>query len=263
MSSVKAQVTAQEIVGEHVELSHKPTSKEELVTAYEDHCDRVAELILAHVWTQQREKLGFEVEMHRWAFAHGSQRLRMGIEDGYRMVPVYLTERIEREVPGSYAYARENRDGVSWQPRTGPTEVALTWRRAIQAKLDEHRSAGMRAVRAEIVWMKVPPLEMCDDDRAWARDYDGDPYERLEIPFEAIAVPNWLGRYTLLAGVISEEFTVPDYLLLSHVLDPSHYGVEGLPKPPRGGATIPDCHIPTDTGDLVRSRARLDDDIPF
>ena len=253
--NVMSTVVANEVVGEHVELDQKPRRTEELVAAYEDHVDRIAEVTLAHKWTQLRERLGFEVEMRRWAFELGSERLRMGIEDGYRMVPVYLTERIEQEAPDFYAYLPQNRDGVTWQPRTGPTRAALTWRRAIQAALDEHCPPGMASAQAEIVWMKAPPMEMCNQDTVYEERYDGEMFHR-EIPFEAIIVPKWLGRYTLIAGLISEEYTVPDYVLLKYVLHPDGYLLKGLPKPPEGGATIPDCDIPIGSG-------LADDDIPF
>jgi hypothetical protein len=262
---MRVTIVARQVVGFDVELDHKPKSKDELVGAYEDHCDRLAEVTLAYKWTTQREKLGFDVEMRRWAFESGSDRLQMGIEDGYRMIPVYLTERIAAEAPGFYAYARENRDGVSWQTRTGPTEPALRWRRVIQEALDSHCPPGMPSAKAEIVWMKTPPIEMCDDGLAWERDYDGDPVHRLEVPFEAIAVPNWLGRYTLLAGVISDEYTVPDYLQLQHVLHPDDYDVDGLPAPPARTGCLGRLQIPIDASDFRPSAGSgaADDDIPF
>jgi hypothetical protein len=258
---------AEEVVGTIVELPRKSADSGELVSAFEDLCERLAELTRAHMWTRQRQREGFDLEMRRWAFEKGSERLQMGIEDGYRMIPVYLTERIALEIPGFYAYLPKQRDGVSWQPRTGPSQAALTWRRAVQEQIDDHCPPGMTSPTAEIVWMKAPPEEMCDTSSGayWVVDPDGE-YQRRRVPFESIVVPEWLGRYTLIAGLISEAFTVPDYLLLKHVLHPDEYLLKGLPQPPEGGATIPDCDIPIDTGDFDSapiSPGVADDDIPF
>ena len=69
-------------------------------------------------------------------------------------------------------------------------------------------------------------------------------------------VPGWLGRYTLQSRLISEEFAVPDYLLLSYVLRPDEHLLKDLPQPPEGAATLQACDIPVDTGDFVFSRGR-------
>jgi len=251
------------VVGNVVEFDRKPESVAELVSGYEELCERRAEVTRAYVWTKARARAGFDVEMRRWAFEAGSERLQMGVEDGYRMIPVYLTERIASEVPGFYAYLPKDRDGVNWQPRTGPTQAALHWRRAVQAKVDEHCPPGMPPTTAEIVWMRNPPEEMCDtDDSSYWRQVGEALFDRNQVPFEAIVVPEWLGRYTLIAGVISEDFTVPDYFLLQYVLDRTEYHVDGVPEKSHG-RTLSD--VPIDTGDFepVVSPGAADDDIPF
>jgi hypothetical protein len=233
------------------------------IQAYEDYAARIAAVAFARSWSRQRGREGFDLEMRRWATEHGSDRLRMGLADGYRMVPVYLQERIGSEAPGFYAYLPKDNDDVSWQPRTGPSESALVWRRAIEAEIVEHCPPGMPAPAVEIVWMKEPPEEMLDESELY---YESSPgyMERVEVvPFEAIAVPGWLGRYTLIAGVYSEDATVAPrtYIRREFVLVPKKYELRSVPEPP-----LPESDIPIDTGDFETAPVRpgaADDDIPF
>ena len=177
----------------------------------------------------------------------------MGLQDGYRMVPVYLSERIAAEVPGFYAYLPKSNDDVSWQPRTGPSEPALRLRRAVQERVDRHCPPGMSPPTAQIVWVKEPPEEMWDEDTrhpGWGPVPD-------ERPFEAIAVPDWLGRYTLLAAVEGTERVLPVYLLAEYVLAPECYALKGLPQLPLSAQTVAEAY-----GGPV-SAGVSDDDIPF
>ncbi len=247
------------IVGRGAELSEDwAETGDETIVAYEKYAERVAAVAFARSWNRQRGKGGFDLETRRWAAAHGSERLRIGLEDGYRMVPVYLKERIGAEVPGFYAYLPKDDDDVMWQPRTGPSEAALLWRRFVQTELDEHCPPSQPAPRAEIVWMRTPPDEMVDQALLYDVDYQGYQHPVDMEPFEAIAVPGWLGRYTLLAGVYSPEFPPPAYAKPEFVLRPSDYKVASVPEPPdpKGG------DIPIDTGDFASSGA-ANDDIPF
>ena len=80
----------------------------------------------------------------------GSERLQIGIGDGYRMVPVYLEERDRAEVPRFYAHLPKKDDEHTWQPRTGPSEEALRLRRAVQERLELHAPPGGPVPDAEI-----------------------------------------------------------------------------------------------------------------
>src|ERR1035438_5485077 len=133
--------------------------------------------------------------LRRWAKEQGSDQLNIGIEDGYRMIPQYLLERINAEVPGFYAHLPRDNDDVSWQERTAPSIAALRLRRAVQERLERWCPEKMDPPDAQIVWMKSPPIgmrEKPEDEDEW---YHEDP------AFEAIIARNWLGRYTLVAAV--------------------------------------------------------------
>jgi hypothetical protein len=255
---------ALDIVGARTQLSGKLMDVGDLVAAYEQYCDRVSNLAFARHWTRQRQRDGFELEMRRWTLEHGTPRLKMGVEDGYRMIPVYLNERIAAEVPGFYAHLPKKDDAHTWQPRTGPSEEALRLRRAVQERLDLHKPSGALAAVAEIGWMKNPPLALCDERYCYVRDeWDNDTDEIKDSPFEIIAVREWLGRYSLMAAVytVADE-QPPDYLLLKYVLDPLEYGLEGMPLPPSGTsiAANPDVN---DFRPAPIASGGGDDDIPF
>lgn len=245
-----------DIVGGSLQLESKPASAEELVEAYGKHMERIANLAFARSWTRQRQREGFQLEMSRWAFEHGSERLKIGLSDGYRMIPVYLQERISAEVPGFYAHLPKKDDEHTWQPRTGPSEEALRLRRAVQERLERYAPPGGPVPTAQIGWMKNLPPAMCDERHAHEYDRWGSPEDEIKAcAFEIIGVKNWLGRYTLIAGVYTRaEDQPPDFLLLKYVLDPRDYELEDLPLPP-GGDSIAENR---------RDHSRMaDEDIPF
>lgn len=253
---------------------------EEAITRYEAYAHRIAHVAFSRAWTLQLARGSFEEEMQRWAGEHGSKRLRIGLADGYRMVPVYLNDRIAREVPGFYAHLAKPGDDIAWQPRTGPTEEALRLRRAVQERLERFRVPGSQASTTEIGWMKNPPLALLDERFAYETDENGYPEDGIkDCAFEIIGVRGWLDRYTLVAAVFTaEEDQPPDFVQLKHVLQPGDYGLEDMPFPP-GGVSIADnssrgfwprSDIPADMGDFVPAPAppgtkapTADDDIPF
>jgi hypothetical protein len=230
---------------------------ESVVAAFESYAERASNLAFARFWTGQRQKAGFEQEMVRWAAREGSERLKLGLQDGYRMTPVYLQERITAEVPGFYAHLPGKDDARLWQPRTGPSEAALKLRRAVQDRMRTANPYAGTPPEVQIGWIKDPPAAMCDLE---TRSYQHGPYDEdcglLEDPFEVIVVPDWLGRYVLLAAVwTDQEPQPPDYVLMKHVLDPAEYELGGeLPlRPP--GLTAKDARR--------TARQPADDDIPF
>jgi hypothetical protein len=248
-----------DIAGTRAQLAGKLMDLGELVSAYEQYCNRVSDLVFARHWTRQRQRDGFELEMRRWTLEHGSERLKMGVTDGYRMIPVYLNERIAAEVPGFYAHLPTHEDKHTWQPRTGPSEEALRLRRTVQERLNMHKPPGAPAAVAGIGWIKNPPPQMCDERYAYDNDEWGNPEDEIKgTPFEIIAVKEWLGRYTLMAAVYTKaDEQPPDYLLLKHVLDPRLYELEEMPLPPDGKSIAANAEFspfPPSGGD---------DDIPF
>jgi hypothetical protein len=221
---------------------------EQAVAAYAEHNERVAAIAFARFWNRHRQREGFDLEMFRWAWQHGSERLQLGLVDGYRMTPVYLQERLQMELPGFYAFQLKPGETRPWQARTGPSEAALKLRRGVQDRLDRQASGGRRPLEAQIAWMKNLPRAMID----FARDFipvrpDDDPRG-----FEVIVVAGWLDRYSLIGVVWSdvEELRPPKWLQLRFALKQLDYGLTGLPEPPdvvsqaRGGAAPPDDDIP-------------------
>jgi hypothetical protein len=232
---------------------------EEALPSFEDYARRIAHVAFSRWWRRQRERDGFDREMRRWTLEHGSERLKIGIADGYRMIPVYLDERLAADVPGFYAHLTKKDDKHTWQPRTGPSEEALRLRRAVQDRLNRHAPPGTEPPSAEIGWIKMPPLQMCDEAHAYDEDEWGHREDEIKgTPFEIIVVKEWLGRYTLMAAVYTEaDEQPPDYLLLKYVLDPHAYELEGMPSPPAGKSIAA-------VGDFQPvARGTGDDDIPF
>lgn len=238
-----------------------PLSDAQAVELWEEHCRRASELILARFWHRQRQKAGFELEMLRWIADHGTERLKLGVNDGYRMMPVYLNERIEREAPGFFAHLPKDGEPKLWQPRTGPSEEALRLRRAVQEQMNKRHFHSGPPPKVEIGWMKSPPDALFDTETRTIYDRYGDA-QLHEDPFEVIVIPDWLGRYALIAAVWTPaEEQPPDYILLKHVLRPEDYGLDDLAAPPRIGKTVADGRswAPAVGG----SSATGDDDIPF
>ena len=77
---------------------------------------------------------------------------------------------------------------------------------------------------------------MCDERHAYDLDEWGNRDDEIrECAFEIIGVKNWLGRYTLIAGVYTQaDDQPPDFLLLKYVLNPTDYELEDMPLPPGG-----------------------------
>jgi hypothetical protein len=178
-------------------VTAKPESREGLVDDYEEFARRWSRVALAARRNRERRKGDFDRQMREWADEHGSDRLNLGIEDGFRMTAVYLEERIAAEFPGFFAWSERNQK-KRWRSRVGPTETALRGRREIQQKLD----ADETGLTAEIVWVTDPPEAMRAD---WWDQYDDDDTG----PAEAIIVDGWLDRYVLIGPVSSDDTPLP------------------------------------------------------
>ena len=147
----------------------------------------------------------FKREMEQWAEQHGSERLRVGLADGYRMVGVYLQERAEHEAgSGFYAWRQEAAPRL-WVRRNDPTEDALLLRRQVQARLAAITPDDQPILEAEIVWLKQSPEQICDLP-LWEQE-----------SCEAIVIRGWLDHYTLVGVVrtdkcpalhVADQFTV-------------------------------------------------------
>ena len=175
----------------------------------------------AHDAARRAQGPDFDTEMTRWSEAHGSDRLKTGIEDGYRMNSLYLSERIAKEVPGMYAMP-VSAASTGWAIKaSSPTEAALTLRRKIAAAIERNAPAN-RDGRPEVTIMvvKKPPHQIyfadpgIDGAGVGLPSRDGWPWTRGSFsavvgadphPFEAVVVSNWLGRFHLIGAVGSGE----------------------------------------------------------
>ncbi|MTD43802.1 hypothetical protein GKE82_05640 [Conexibacter sp. W3-3-2] len=224
----------------------------DLVAAYEAWAQDWVRIARHHHAGLTAQRRSFEVEMLRWAQQHGSEQLRIGLEDGFRMTKLYLEERIEHTAPGFYAAFQAKDAEPVWKPRSAPSETALRMRRAVQARFE---SADDTAdLKVTIGWLDAEnlPKDMIRLVPDWGPDDD-------EWKFEAIIVPDWLGRYTLIGPVGSSEHNVPGHV--AYVLEESTYGLgpsEGFGAQSAGGFAAP-----VDATDFTPAPPNGDDDIPF
>lgn len=224
----------------------------------------------AHDAVLRCEVLDFDAEMERWAAELGSERLKLGIEDGYRMNSRYLAERLAKEAPGFYAMPVALASKGWAAKAASPSEPALRLRRAIAetvGRIAPENIGGRPTV--EIMILSRPPHQMYwaeggsgsvaeFPDRAgwpWEIDFDGDLIGADPTPFEAVVVKNWLGRFHLL-GAVADEY------------GNGAPGVWAVPDPDRyhaDGSVDPD-----DPDESTRAKAKRKppgpngaDDIPF
>jgi hypothetical protein len=227
----------------------------------------------AHDRARRKRFPDFDAEMRRWALERGSERLRLGIEDGYRMNARYLAERLAQEAPGFYAMDNFVLD--DWASRANsPSEQALLLRRRVAAaiqRLAPETTYGKPT--AEICVVHKPPAqmyepEMVKDDRGRTVNSgypskQGWPWRYVNRavvgdgprPFEAIVVEDWLGRFNLIGAVGTPAGDGPRGIWAIPKID--HYDEDGMVvaqdpdvDPPPSARRKP----PEDSGD---------DDIPF
>ena len=227
----------------------------------------------AHEAARRVEAPGFDEEMERWTSEHGSDRLQLGIADGYRMNALYLAERLATEAPGFFAMptdsAKEN-----WARRAGsPSERALRLRRKVQAAMDQsapENTDGKPAV--EILTVTEPPpqifLAQEEGDFAnsretefpskegwpWYYDEDGNPWGSGAHPIEAVVVKNWLGRFHLIGAVADEQGLRPPGVWA--VPDIDHFHDDGTVDPQ-------DPESPAPRAARRKPPNPREDDIPF
>jgi hypothetical protein len=247
----------------------------EITTFYLKQSKRCFAAAKAYDRAQAAEAPGFDSEMYRWAAEHGSNRLRVGLQDGYRMNARYLAERIAREAPGMYAMPVDSAKKGWAAKATSPSEAALHLRRRIAAAMERHAPPNTQGpTETEIVTVKKAPHEIYRaDNGAYTEDgavgqdlpsREGWPWdlnENLEpiggdpIPFEAVIVKNWLGRFHLLAAVSDEVRGAPPGIWAVPLVD--DYGEDGSVVP-----RDPDEPLPLRAKRKPR-QPETEDDIPF
>lgn len=225
----------------------------------------------AHDRALNSELLGFDEEMERWANEHGSERLRLGIADGYRMNARYLTERLAAEAPGFYAMPTRSAT-ESWAKRANsPSENALRMRRAVEAAISKSAPATLEGpVKVEIYDVTDPPVEIFiarggRDEMAdlphprgwnWSPDDFGGTTGRGPDPFEAVVVGNWLGRFTLIGAVRGDDGEGPPWIWA--VPEPERFHDDGMVE-----GEDPDADRPQRAKRKPPGPVGGDNDIPF
>lgn len=178
----------------------------------------------AHDCARRGQIPDFDSEMERWAAECGSNRLQLGIEDGYRMNSRYMAERIAAEAPGFFAMP-VNSVKDHWARRaSSPSEQALRLRRRVQAVIETSAPLNFDGKPSvEILTVIEPPAQMylAHQQRdaqgnlrltdfpskkgwPWFYDEDGNAFGYLANSFEAVVVKNWLGRFHLIGAVADE-----------------------------------------------------------
>lgn len=245
-----------EICGTRPVLARKPKVFADVLAAEEEWSIRLLRLARAIISNRQARRAGFDREMLRWIDDKGSDRLKMGIEDGFEMTPAYLEERLWTEFPGCIARPWAPGDKPWWKERSSPSDTALKLRRKVQERLAEYASPGFPELRADIGYMHgFDDVEFCNPMLEWDNPFEDPPPSKPG--YEVIVVPGWLGRHVL-AGVVPDSDL--DYRVLgSRILDPAQYGI----LPPRIGSG----DVPVDTSDFATAPpfggAPSEDDIPF
>lgn len=237
-----------------------------------DRIKRAYAAAKAHRAARRELVPNFDAEMRRWAEASGSERLQLGIEDGYRMNARYLTERLAKEAPGFYAMSGVTPD---WAMRaSSPSEQALRLRRRVQAAIDKTAPVTHNGrPQAEICFVTKPPHQIYmphesvtkagnvivsdfPSQAGWPwRIEAGNVVGSAPHPFEAVVVEDWLGRFNLIGAVANADGQGPPGIWAVPEFD--HYHEDGSVE-----AQDPDAEPPR-TAKRKPPGSYEDDDFPF
>lgn len=245
-------------------------NKQDFASGYWLWAKRFFAAAKAHDRALNSEILGFDEEMERWAAEHGSERLRLGIADGYRMNARYLTERLAVEAPGFYAMpTRSATEG--WAKRANsPSENALRMRRAVEAAISKSAPETLEGPAKVAIYDVVdPPVEIfiahgrgdwadLPDPRGWDWSSDGlgGTSGRGPDAFEAVVVSDWLGRFTLVGAVRGDDGEGPPWIWA--VPEPERFRDDGTVE-----GEDPDAERPQRAKRKPPGPKAGDDDIPF
>jgi hypothetical protein len=246
-----------------------------LAACFLEQAKRRFQAAKAHNTARRAKVPDFDVEMERWAKENGSDRLRLGIEDGYRMNARYLTERIAAEVPGMFAMPANSAKRKWAVKAASPSESALRLRRRIAAAIARTAPPNLDGrPEAEIVVVKDPPHEIFEPDSGvgtgdglvgsdlpsrtgwpWTVGDYGEVVGVDPKPFEAVVVKHWLGRFHLIGAVATKGRRPPG---IWAVPNPDHFEDDGTVI-----AQDPDRPTPAAAKRKPPEPPGKDDDIPF
>lgn len=249
-------------------ISSAETPIPDLAAALNERSRRLYSIARAHHQALRKVVPDFDDEMNRWAAAHGSERLRLGLEDGYRMNARYLVERLAAEVPGFYAVPA-NDVGKRWATRAAsPSRQALQLRRLVASAIVENAPKNLDGPPGvEIMVVRDPPHQIYTPDPKasdypsakgwpWKIGFGGAVQTRPPHPFEAVVVHDWLGRFHLLGAICDDQGNGPPGVWA--LPDPSHFGPDGSVV-----AQDPDGPAPPQAKKKPSLPEKADDDIPF
>lgn len=162
------------------QLPTETTDPEVVVTAWEGRfagfdaaVAKEAERTRIEQAVVEGKRAAFRGEMARWIREQGSERLKLALERDYKIHTLYVRERAAQEFPG---FILDPNSKSRWRERTNPSLGALKLERfalACQARIST-------LYKIRVVWL--------------LKDEAGEDAKR-----EAVAVPEYLGFYTLLA----------------------------------------------------------------
>lgn len=130
----------------------------------------------------------FERERKSWIAEHGSPRLRLADERRYKVNRTYAVERAAVEYPRFWVDTSGDSDV---RERTDPSMEALELEQAVKTWVS-HQNLDVDGVDPRIIWLAAPPKELDEyvDENDWLFEQQ-----------EAILVPEFLGRYSLVLPV--------------------------------------------------------------
>lgn len=258
-ASITAARDAVEPGGSGASAAFEGQNPEQLARCGLERGKRIYALAKAHHSARRALAPSFEEEMARWVSRNGSERLHLGLEDGYRMNAVYLKERLAAEVPGFYAMSSR---GISerWATRaSSPTREGLQLRRLVEAAIKMHAPKTLDGeATVEVMVVKEPPhqIYLPDPSDSEYPHQAGWPWRQFPHPFEAVVVLNWLGRFHLIGAVTDSDGKGPPGIWA--VPNPDWYEPDGTVM-----AQDPDAPEPAQAKRKPPNSTSADDDIPF
>jgi hypothetical protein len=143
----------------------------------------------------------FESDMDDWIEGHGSPRLRLARERGYKVTSAYAKERAARELPESWI---DTADRATWRERVDPSLEALQHETLLARWMADR---GM-TLSIQIVWLVEPPSSMAEMlERGTADEPFGVEFDQQEV----LLIAGYLGKYNAFFPIDRDERApVPD-----------------------------------------------------
>jgi hypothetical protein len=133
--------------------------------------------------SQELQNKAFEEDKATWVASHGSERLKLAVERGYKANRTYALERAGSEFPDFWVDTAED---MEWNERVDPSKEALDIEIQTRGTIE---TLGLDdGADTRIVWLTEAPRGV--DKKL---DESGEQFE----PQEAVVVTPYLRRYSL------------------------------------------------------------------